>query len=147
MNLTQLIKQMKPDQRQKLQHLLERKQTVEHNQIEPHQLKEGSIIQDPSGSIKFIKTKMGWKSDVQVTSEQIITKLVNPNVAQVVAEDLKRTRQGERYTLLPTSLKVQGIGNEGGKLTFERTERGFVDPTYLSDDQMKSIVEKFTSVS
>lgn len=146
MNLTQLIRQMKPSQQQKLQQMLmERKQVVEGT-VDPHKMKIGAVIQDPTGCVSFTKTSKGWQTNVKLTSEQIVTNLVRPEVAKVVSDDLRKTRLGESYTLLPTSLRATGIGNEGNKLMFERTKQGFVDPTFVTDDQMKNIVESFTHI-
>lgn len=142
MNLAQLIKQMKPSQRQKMQQLLERKQ-ISEIALDPHKMRIGAVIQDPSGCVSFTKTSKGWQTNNQITSEQIVTRIVKPAVAHVVKEDLSKLRSGESYTLLPSSLLSEGIGNEGNKLTFKRTDHGFVDPTYLSDAQMKSIVDSF----
>jgi hypothetical protein len=145
MNLVQLIKKMKPNQRLSLQKMLESKNVEVVKQLEPYQMKVGATIQDPTGQVTFIKTDIGWRTDTCMTSEQIVTKLVSPDVAQVVCEGLNKTCVGESYTLLPTSLRVDGLGNEGNKLTFERTSQGFVDPTFITDDQMKSIVENFSN--
>lgn len=145
MNLVQLIKKMKPSQRLSLQKMLESKKVEDVKLLEPYQMKVGSKIQDPTGQVTFIKMDMGWRTDVCMTTEQIVTKLVKPDVSQVVCEGLNKTNVGESYSLLPTSLRVDGLCNEGNKLTFERTALGFVDPTFITDDQMKSIVENFSN--
>jgi hypothetical protein len=137
MNLTQLIGKLKPNERQRLEEM------VKPRPIEPAKMKLGSVITDPSGQVRFIKMNEGWKTDFKVTDQQIVQHLVKPAVAKVVSEGLKRTAVGESYTLLSITLKEARIGNDKGKLTFERTAQGFVDPTFLSDEEMQQIVNGF----
>lgn len=131
MNLAQLIRQMKPSQRQSIRENLTRRL-----------LKEAADeYKDGAGSTVFTKTASGWKTNITVTAQQIVDNLVNPESAETVARALKKLKNGEDYVIFKGALSDPEIAGEKGKLVFKKVDDRFIDPTYLTDAEMKKIAD------
>jgi hypothetical protein len=144
MNLAQLIGKLKPTDRRHLEEM------VRH---QPLNEADGGVITAAVGvssaavgaqakaknGVTFVKTASGWRADLEVTTAEVL-QLVQDASKGEVEKVLKRLGVGKDYEI-SSGILNPGIDAPGGSLTFRKTGNDkFIDPTYLTDDRMKSLL-------